>query len=157
MNQNVKNAREKIMEYVNALPPDGQSVLLFSNCHKKVKDIETKHLELDDIIFRIIKLSEDFYSFNPTTDLLETVARKNRSAIDIWRHYKSIDPEAEIFPVMEALYRLRLKLCGRYCSTVKRITFDRNEAYHGYLETPTRLICREFGGISFYQWRNLTK
>jgi hypothetical protein len=151
----IRDKRQIIQNYVDKL--EDVSPLLFvplSSKGKKTVDIpECKDLE--ETIFQIINMSQSYYSYNPSAKAFETSAGRLRSAIDIWRHAKSVKPDISIFTVMEVIYSIRGRLYGHYCCTVHRTVFKPSFGYNGDVTDDRTLFCGEFDDILFSEWSKL--
>lgn len=61
---------------------------------------------------------------------IETSPGRLRSSLDLWRHYRSLDPTITIFQVMNALHDLwkEQSVYTHFCSTVNRRVFKRSSS-----------------------------
>lgn len=151
----IKNRQKKILDYMEKT---NQSPLVFRGNYGKNSPVINitgyEPTDIDGIVMDILNKSQLHPSFNPKTGKFETSAGRLRSALDIWRHAKSILPDIDIFTVMESIYRIRNELYGHFCLTVRRTVFRPNLFYHGRIDDPSSFMCFEYG-IKFSTWKNL--
>lgn len=130
MNASLRNRVESYLD--NYLP--GRSSLVFVKMGENESipiDSESvvtrEHFSGDDgsiesIVYNTINLSKSYNSYRVHKHRLTYQCRNGafRSSIDLWRHIKYYFPEVTIYDVMHALYRLRFKINGLFCTIVKR-------------------------------------
>lgn len=142
--------RDKILQYISKHNCDP---LLFKDPY--TPDSAIVHLSdtkgIDILVFEIITLSSRLGSYNSTMNFIETYPGRMRSSLDIWRHAKSVIPDVDIFTVMESIYRLKDRIYGHYCITVKRSVF---KLPHSWGNSVSNFKCREYN-IMLSTWRNL--
>lgn len=152
----IKEKRRIIQNYVDNLNNVSplQFVPYIKGRERKVVGIpEMKCIE--DTILEILKMSQSYCSSTVDENEIETTPGRLRSAIDIWRHAKTVIPDISIFTVMEIIYSIRKELYGHYCCTVHRTVFKPAYGYHGYVADEEKLYCTEFNDILFTEWNKL--
>ncbi len=115
----------------------------------------TENKNLEDLTLNCLFLTSGFPSFNPDTNLYETLSNRRRSSLDIWRHVKYFKPEATIFDIMAILYKNRSSFHSNYCSQVYRRVFKFPYFGDVSLRTFDSTYHDEYG-LSFIQWKNLS-
>jgi len=145
----IVDRRDKILQYISKYNCDP---LLFKDPYTPDSDtVNLLNTEVDALVFEIISMSHRYGSYNTTMNYVETFPGKMRSSLDIWRHAKSAIPDIDIFTVMESIYRLKDRIYGHYCTTVKRAVFRLPTSWS--IGVPN-FKCREYN-IMFSTWRNL--
>jgi len=145
----IADRRNKILQYISKYNCDP---LLFKDPYTPDSPIfYISDTNIDILVKGIITLSTSYGSYNTTMNYVETFPGKMRSSLDIWRHAKSVIPDIDIFTVMESIYRLKDRLYGHYCSTVKRAVF---RSPNSWGRSVPNFKCREYN-ILFSTWRNL--
>lgn len=156
MNKNVEKRilerRNKVLNYINTHRNDVLHFYITPGIYMENLSIE---LPLIEIILKILYLSEYCWSEN-TDNAIETLPRKWRSSLDIWRHVKYFRPDVTIFEVMECLWHHRDKFSGHYCNVICRRVF-RLRCY-GYLTKDQydeyKICFKSWGSINFMEKKN---
>jgi len=91
---------------------------------------------LDNLVLRVLLVCISEPSINSKSNAVETRPSRRRSVFDIWRHILYVKPDVDIFDTMEAMHRLRKRICGSYCGNVERTVF------HVYIDSLS-----QFNGI----------
>ena len=147
----IKHRQEKILSYLEGQNCDPLQFQTFSMGEFVPL---TAGSTLMETVSKVIKLAKNYRSWNPKSKRVETRSGALRSAVDIWRHIKSIQPDVSIFSVMEAVYSLidSKSIAGHYCYTTRRAVFWECLTDHWLIQENFK--CREFG-IMLSTWKKL--
>jgi hypothetical protein len=149
--------QEKVIKYVNARK-NWRFVLVFGGITPE-EEKALKRLRFDLLCLEVLKLSRIYpsYRLNHETGSTywETRVGALRSAGDIWRHVKRYKPDATIFNVMAALYRLRTRVTSSYCGNVRRQVFRPYENLFQIQDNPQ--AHRSEFAVHFDKWKNIDK
>ena len=148
----IEERRTKIKSYIDRFD---QSPLVFKVPYRKDTPIVPlgEGYSMTIMVQQVLEMSSIYASINSTTGILETSAGRFRSSFDIWRHIKSVIPDADIYSVMEAIYELRRKIAGHYCTTVHRAVFHKRGDYNNSIDEDT-IHAKEYR-ITFSTWKCL--
>jgi len=169
MNSRIAQRREKILAYNNSHCTDAlEFKVLYGSKTGQIVTIPEAHTMLPNtelkfnrdgspnrkqLVRIILRMAENYGSYNPTTRILETGCGRNRSSLDIWRHAKSVYPDIDVFLIMEAIYALaddeQERIFGQYCGMVHRAVFNL-----GGPRLNHRWRCDEYK-IMFTTWKKL--
>lgn len=112
--------RQKVLEYCS----NYDIYPLYFHRYISPKDeFNPEKYTVDDMVKRVLTLSEKYMSYNSNSGEFETSSGRWRSSLDIWRHIIYYYPAIEIFDVMHSLYKIQEECGGQFCNDVERRTF----------------------------------
>ena len=160
MNSAVKARREKIRLYNS---DKKLSPLIFTDISGKavkIKKLDLKPQENDptkdvQLVRVILNMSKSHRSIDKFTGLFETGPGKNRSIIDIYRHALDVNPDVDIYSLMEAVHYLYSTgyIFGQFCGLIRRSVF-RSHNHPGPNWINLKFNCKDYK-IRFSSWKNL--
>jgi hypothetical protein len=118
---------------------------------------ELENLPLDNLVYKCVFLTNDYYSINSETNEIETNPRKWRSSLDIWRHVKYFKPEINLVEVMDSLYKNRGNYVGQFCGNISKRVFKSAEIPECVINSYGLLYQNRIDeyNLIFNQWRKI--
>lgn len=173
MKSNYEIYRNKVLGYINDKDTSplvfvrGEIVSFFTyrelstNLNLETRIEFLRSIEnLDNLVIEIIRTSENYFSKNTITGVIETMNNRRRSVLDIWRHVKYFKSEVTIFQVMEILFRLRDNFRYMFCRNVQRrvFTLGTNVIIWGFgnRRGHHNEYTKDEFGLLFKQWKNIS-
>lgn len=120
-------------------------------------DIEKNYfpelLDLNKVVKEILHLKDSYCSVNTITDITETLQRKNRSSLDIWRHVIFFYPEVTLEEVMHQLNKLAMchEITSFICCDIKRRVFLYHSLSNQYIG---HTLSQDEYGLYFHEWKD---
>ena len=153
-----KETRDKVQKFLDNLPDRWKEPLIFSNEEGSpsklgIKKAIKKGTSDLDLLRLILTHKDNYYSRSQKTKEVETMPRKHRGSLDIWRHFIFYKPEATLLDVMALLYSLAREVRYQYCNVIKKRVFDLSSSYGGdYHDDATHL---DEYKLTFDQWEDI--
>jgi len=147
----IMERRKKIETYIGLYERSPLSFLRYAVGEGVAVPMESDGSDLDVLVMEILEKAMVCMSYNGVR--IETMSGRMRSSLDIWRHAKFVSPDVDILSIMESIHRLRDRIYGHYCTTVKRSVFRLPNNY-GIALGRRSFYCREYR-IRFSTWGKL--
>lgn len=98
------------------------SPLEFFGYSSPKEEFDSSKTSVEEMVLRALILAREYDSYDADGEF-ETERNRWRSSYDIWRHIKLFYPEVTLAKVMNAIFNIREKLVGHFCSDVERRVF----------------------------------
>ena len=145
------NKKQQVLSYINTV--DCSTLRFEENPINEIDTVVLINLPLDNLVLACLDLTDRLPSYN--RGKIETIPKKWRSVLDIWRHVRYFKPGVSIFETMEVLFRNKDLILQRVCPTINRRAFTLAKNHKGYWYMGDR--DRDEFDLTFELWENINQ